>query len=147
MCDPIKGFKLCTCINEPVVHNKNSRRYKKQNAEKKPDVFKWRLLRYVRTEYSGEMGRIAMPTHDLGKGLTEQYVLQKLNSEDCFDFEYTPQEKDDLAIQVDDRWDFYLAFTYKNGQWTIGRGFDAFNDVMKELEEGKLKLIKEGAES
>ncbi|RYE54743.1 MAG: hypothetical protein EOP48_11660 [Sphingobacteriales bacterium] len=147
MCDPIKGFKLCTCVNEPVVHNKNSRRYKKQNPGKKPEVFKWQLLRYVKTEYSGEMGSVRMPSHDLGRGLTEQYVVQKLNEENCFDFDYTPQERDSLAIQVDDRWDFYLAFTFKNGQWMIGRDFDAFNDVMKELGEGKLKPIKEDSES
>ncbi|RYZ18880.1 MAG: hypothetical protein EOO10_25125 [Chitinophagaceae bacterium] len=101
----------------------------------------------MRTEYSGAMGSIARPSHDLGRGLSEQYVLQKLNSESCFDFDYTPQERDSLAIQVDDHWDFYLAFTFQNGQWTIGIGFDAFDDVMKELAEGKLQLIEKGSES
>ena len=143
MCNPIKGFKLCTCLTEPVIHNKNSRRHKKRTSGQKAEELKWRLLRYVKTEYSGALGHIAMPLDDLGNGLTEQYVLQKINSENCFDFDYTPHEKDSLAIQVGEQWDRYLAFTFEDGQWRIGIGFDAFNDVMEDLGTGKIKLIRE----
>jgi hypothetical protein len=139
MCDKIYDFKLCTCIDKPAIHNKKSRRNK--NKEKQADVYKWTLLRYVETVHSGEMGRVIMPSKDIGEGLTEEFVLEKLNTANCFDFNYTPQDRDSLKIQLNDRWDKYLAFGYENGKWTIGASFDAFNDVLKDIGKGELKKI------
>ena len=92
MCNPIQGFKLCTCAEEPVVHNKKSRRHKNNTGDS--PVYTWHLLRYVKTEPSGMLGLVRMPAHDIGSGLTEATVLEQLNTVNCFDFDYTPQEKD-----------------------------------------------------
>ncbi|MBL7730110.1 MAG: hypothetical protein JNM88_02955 [Chitinophagaceae bacterium] len=139
MCHPISGFKLCTCANEPVIHNKNSRRNKK-NTSNNP-VYKWHLLRYERRQPSGEIGLVKMPASDIGNGLTATAVLEQLNTVNCFDFDYTPQEKDELHIQKDDQWEEYLAFSYQQGKWVAGALSDPFNDVMENIGEGKLKPV------
>lgn len=70
-------------------------------------------MRYVETVYSGEMGRVIMPSSDIGEGLTVEFVLEKLNSSNCFDFDYLPQERDCLKIRLKDRNDKYLALHTK----------------------------------
>ena len=72
--------------------------------------------------------------------MTEQFVLEKINSQNCFDFDYTPQEKDCLHIKQGKKgMGKYMAFTFENDKWVIGANYDAFNDELKQIGEGKIK--------
>ena len=143
MCEPIQGFILCSCFKDrPVIHHKNSRRHKKKRAgEPQVKQYNWHLLRYEGTFDSGEVGRVIMPSHSIGNGLTDEFVQEKLNSGNCFDFDFVPREKDSLMIQEDGVQSPYLGFYFKNGRWEIGYGFSAFDDIMKDFGKGMVKLL------
>ena len=143
MCNKIYDFKLCICLdnNEPIHHNKKTRRNKYKSDQIESVEYVWCLLRFIEKTNSREMGRVIMPSSNIGEGLTEDFVLNKLNESNCFDFDYLPRENDSLSLQIKGRFDIYLAYTFENGKWIIGTNYDAFNDVLENIGEGKLKKI------
>ena len=140
MCDFENGFILCTCTKETqkVVHNKNSRRYK-NTPEAKIVGYRWVLARFVRTFEPIMEGMYAMPSHDLGAGLTAEWVLMNLNYGNCFDFDYTPAEGDNLVFRSDERWD-YMSFIFRQGAWQEGR-YDGFSTTLEALFHGQIKTL------
>jgi hypothetical protein len=40
-----------------------------------------------------------LPGNSIGNGLDAKWIALNLNSENCFDFDYTPQEGDNLFIR------------------------------------------------
>ncbi len=84
-----------------------------------------------------------LPAEDLGMGLTEAYVLSQLNTKNCFDFDYTPIQGDELTIEAptgmyrDHR---FMAFEYDNMGW---RTFfpHVSPDPTSPISNGKLKII------
>lgn len=146
MCEAIDGFMLCSCLNndKEIKHNKNSRRYKKKLDINEKNEYVWSLKRFVgETSFHemGEMGRLILPSSDIGNGLTKEFVLKKLNETNCFDFEYLPKEKDGLSIEVKGNFHLYLAFTFINKKWTLEIVSDPFNEVVENIAKGKLKKI------
>ena len=143
MCEPLQGFRLCSCFKDkPVIHHKKSRRHlKKREGQPLEKQFTWQLLRYEKSFESGEVGRVIMPSYSIGSGLSDEYVCDKLNSENCFDFDFTPQQKDNLRIWEEDERAGYLSFYFDGGLWKIGYGFDAFDDIMYSIGKGMVKLV------
>lgn len=139
MCKSIKDFTLCSCVDEPVTHNKKRDKRKKNKETTTEKEYYWYILRYIKTNDTREMGRVIMPSFRLDNGLTEDFVLEKINSQNCFDFDYTPQEKDCLHIYQGKNMGEYMAFTFKNGEWIIGMDYDAFNDELEQIGKGKIK--------
>jgi hypothetical protein len=145
MCDFEKGFILCTCEpEEGIIHNKKSRRFK----EKLPDLR--RLYHWYLSEYKGEMdntyylmeGIYELPVSDIGKGLTEEWVLLHLNFGNCFDFEYTPKEGDNLIIKSTNKFYEYLSFIYTNGEWKAAH-YNIFDAILQLKKDGEVKQIDE----
>lgn len=120
MCDFEKGFILCTCADKekPVVHNKNSRRHKK-NPTNEAQVYRWYLSEFIEIYESIMEGIYELPTDDIGNGLTAEWVLLHLNEGNCFDFDYTPKEGDNLVITKPTKTYQYvhLSFIFQNGSW------------------------------
>ena len=135
MCNFNKCFILCKC-NDPkvIVHNRKSRR----NKDKKTLEYAWTLSRYLGKSEDDEMGRYVMPIEDIGNGLTTDFVVNELNIRNCFDFEYTPNEGDNLEItrfESNDR----IEFIFKNGKW-IDDHYSPFFHETEKFDNGKLKV-------
>ncbi|AFZ01645.1 hypothetical protein Cal6303_2672 [Calothrix sp. PCC 6303] len=142
MCDFDKGFILCTCKDKekPIVHNKNSRRYKQEQAAT-PKVYRWYLSTFKEYRSDDEPlmeGEYQLPVTDIGKGLTDEWVLLNLNDRNCFDVDYTPQEGDNLVIRdAYQEWD-YLSFIFKNGGWERGH-YSRFSTITTLTMNGEVK--------
>jgi len=128
MCDFEKGFKLCTCNPEGIKFRDSKTfikkdgkliEYVKRGKKKKntqPELeYIWELYEYLREDDNPLMGRYLMPSSNLGKGLDAEWVALNLNCENCFDFEYSPREGDNLIFTQNRVLDPYLSFIYLNG--------------------------------
>ncbi len=144
MCDFENGFILCTCKDneKPIVHNKNSRRYKQEKA-KTPNEYRWSLSTFERYRTDDEPlmeGLYELPAADIGKGLTDEWVLLNLNDRNCFDVDYLPQEGDNLVLKdADQKW-IYLSFIFQNGGWESGH-HNPFHTVKTLTLDGAVKPI------
>ena len=137
MCDFEDGFILCTCLpeNQPVVHNKNSRRYK-NSPEATIAGYRWTVARFVGTFEPMMEGMYELPAKDLGKGLTTEWVLLNLNDRNCFDFEYTPEEGDNLTMRSEVSYN-HLSFIFRQGVWEEGQ-YDGFSTTLEKKSTGKI---------
>lgn len=110
------------------------------------------------SKYLGEkddmmMGEIVMPVESLGGEMTSEYMLQQLNSNNLFDFEYSPSEGDNLEIRKEyiykslrgqsrpDLYD-YLSFIYRKGKW-VEDHYDFFTDKTRQIRKGKVEFKNE----
>ncbi len=117
MCDFRKGFILCKCNDSKVItHNKKSRKNKQKRKETLEYI--WTLYKYLGRSKEKELGKYMFPLDDVGYGLSSDFVLKELNRRNCFDFEYTPNEGDNLIISNSDR-DIAgnIEFIFREGQW------------------------------
>jgi hypothetical protein len=140
MCQPKNGIMFCTCIENDdinaIVHNKNSRKNKK-----KLYTFSWTLDRYLGQIETSMDGMVAMPSNALSNGLSDEFVLNELNNKNCFDFDYTPVNGDNLKIYPPLRMDLYkfLSYVFKNDAWGIGC-YISFSDNLQKINYGNLKM-------
>ncbi len=125
-------------ITTPVIHNKNSRRNK--HLSPSPPKTRWSIYRYLGKSDGSERGRYKLPIRDLGKGFNANFILDHLNSENCFDFEYTPTEGNELVITSDGTMD-WIGFLYKEGQWEIGH-YNPFHFETERIHDGIVILGK-----
>lgn len=147
MCDFEEGFKLCTCEEKiehreiPLYHKKKGKLVEvKKNKKQPPLLFTWVLKRYHGKSKELEMGRYMMPVSDLGKGLNAEWIALNLNCENCFDFEYTPNEGDNLYFQQNVILGPYISFIYKNGLWEEDH-YNPFDEVTEMIKEGLIKPL------
>ncbi len=145
MCDFEKGFILCSCKIEIPKKRSNVKSKKIKNLPTQKLGYRWYLSRFVgnRTEEIDEFlieGEYSLPSKDLGKGLSEEWIQLNLNLENCFDFEYTPQEGDNLVFRSNSDYD-YLSFIFKAGYWQIEH-YSPFSTILKKIDEGKIESIE-----
>lgn len=147
MCDFNKGIKLCTCNGEKIKYRKQDL-YKKikgklvkipnKKNDEIPIIYVWHLYRYIgKDEENYELGRYIFPTDDIGNGLNAEWIALNLNIENCFDFEYIPNEGDNLYITQNIELSPYISFIFKNGEWIIDH-YDPFSYITKHVNEGKV---------
>ncbi len=151
MCDFSNGLKFCKCGSEAIRY-RDADKYRtvggasikihNRRNEKIPLMYVWKLYRYAGKVENPEMGRYQVPTQNIGNGLDEEWIVLNLNLSNCFDFEYIPQERDNLTIEPNINSGPYISFVYRNGEWTIGH-FNAFNHNRTRITTGKVKEIEE----
>jgi len=124
-----------------VEHNKNSRKRKKQIAEK-ANIFRWYLSEFVESYEPLMEGVYEPPVSDIGKGLSAEWVLLNLNEGNCFDFDYTPKEGDNLVINHSDRTYVRLSFVFRNGSWAE-ESYYFFGTTLRLMINGKVNTIEE----
>lgn len=110
MCNVTHGFKFCTCETG------------EKSGSPLPE-YKWQLTRYAGKIENGPVGSIIGPSADLGEGLTEEAILEVLNSGEAFDFAYQPAEDDSLNVSYkpgNSQFYGYSSFIFKSGSWTTG---------------------------
>lgn len=135
MCDFNNGFILCKCSDPKVMdHNKKSslnKIIKNQQIE-----YTWTLHKYIGKSKGKELGKYRFPASHVGSGLTSDFVLKELNSRNCFDFEYSPTEGDNLIISNADSFD-RIEFIFRNGKWKKDH-YSPFDHESKEIDKGKI---------
>jgi len=116
--------------------------------------FKWTLKRFREDASASTIGSIVGIREKLTEQLTQENVCKLLNSENVFDFEYTPEERDlieireyysylELETEYEKRRPYIetpMHFKFEDGQWKIGRYKLGF--LFDDLKKGKLKEIK-----
>jgi hypothetical protein len=158
MCKAGKQLIFCTCsekktstteaISTTAETEGNVKEYFKTG-------FMWELKRTVRKRMSNErtiiMGTLTLPIQRLDEELHAQYVVDQLNSEAFFDFEYTPTDGDELCIRQtytqsmlaqDPRPNLYfqfMKFVYEHGEWYFGY-VNHFQYVKQNLSSGSIKI-------
>jgi hypothetical protein len=144
MCNFENGFVLCTCETKTksVVHNKKSRRYK-NSPQAKIAGYRWSLSGFICTlddeleyPFAIQEGIYALPSSDIGAELTAEWVLLNLNCANCFDFDYTPSEGDNLTMRGADRWQ-YLSFIFTQGEWREDH-YNCFSTISELICQGKI---------
>ena len=116
MCDNIGEFKLCTCSDKI--------------DKKKPY---WKLEKFNSNKNEIQQVIIGMYTPYFLENT--EFVLEQLNNNSPFDFDYTPKQKDLLSLNFEN-----VSFTliYTNGKWRD------FNDESCGLEENQKDFIDSG---
>lgn len=140
MCNTDKEFKLCSCNGEKLLDEQVGWILRHYNAKLPQKIIK---------------GMISAPTPVLGiKKHIRTLIATQLNSRNCFDFVYNPQNGDHLSIKIQDgnrvTW---VAYQFHSGQWIVNET-DTMG-VSRQLEfvgEGKLdkklgELFQEEAKS
>lgn len=135
MCEISDELKLCTCSNAEELENY------------------WVLYRYNKDKNELIVGEILLPRIiTLEEIRNKDNLLVLLNKNNCFDFEYQPQNKDRLLISLLDTTnnDFdegyseniTYGYEYKNGKWKI-KDYETFEWYEKydEILEGKIKNL------
>lgn len=102
-----------------LVHYKDTEDYPYEAIEE--DKRNGIRYSFILTEIVGEIN-----------GLTNEFIKNKINTENCFQFDFTPSELDKLTIRSDyefnsikaipqpySRVHKYMSFTFKNGIWEI----------------------------
>ncbi len=136
MCKVIESIKLCSCTENLDLT---------KNAEETSYI--WILDRAVESNHSGMLGLTMLPTEKLDE-LTPAFIVSELNKKNIFDFEYQPQDNDQLHIERIDRaktrdqeylFGEYLEFSFFKGSWKIG-GVSPFSYHLEEYKNGQIKL-------
>ncbi len=151
MCDFNNGIKLCTCDGLKIKHRKQDL-YRKVKGElvkipnKKNDdiplIYIWHLYKYIgKDEVNMMLGQYIFPSNDIGNGLNAEWIALNLNIENCFDFDYTPNEGDNLIIRQNVEMSPYISFIFKNGEWIIEH-YDPFSEITEHILDGKIKEVE-----
>ena len=138
MCKTGNKIKLCTCLAgndiNTIIHHKQSKRHVKKKLEGTLGGIMWTLYRGYTTQNILD-GLIKMPSNTLSGVLTDTELEARLNEEEnCFDFEYIPQEGDYLNVYHKQD---YIPYYYIGGKWTIGSG--GFNKPDIKINFGAIK--------
>ncbi len=131
MCEFNDGFILCSCeFNNEEINT--------QDDSKIEYIWELRILKSKELA----IGKAVPPMEDIGSGLNSEWVLLYLNSEKCFDFNYQPEEGDNLVIYPNTKGYYnqnirYLSFIFKEGSWQ-----EDFYDELGELTKLKSRKYK-----
>ena len=117
-----------------ILHNKNSRR----NKVKIESEFIWTLYKFEGTNDITLDGFINFPVDYINDSLTSDVIILDLNSRNCFDFEYVPNEGDNLIIKNRNS-NKYLSFIYKNELWT-SNFYNGLVDKISKINFGIIEL-------
>lgn len=134
MCDFSQGFILCKC-NDPktIVHNKKSRKAKKLQFVE----YGWDLFKYKGPNEDHEIGQYKFPVSSLGEKLKAAFVVEQLNSRNCFDFDYEPSEGDNLMMRIVNQPD-RMEFIFESGKWKEDH-YSPFVDEIEKIDSGRMK--------
>ncbi|MCB9261716.1 MAG: hypothetical protein H6607_05015 [Flavobacteriales bacterium] len=78
----------------------------------------WQLDRLLSVQPSDLRIALKPMTPDLGNGITSEAILTLLNSKECFDFDYIPEENDRLLMRNNHSKD-YFAIIFRENKWEI----------------------------
>ena len=154
MCNRTERLELCACTDMSTlkIQELYSSEIKLLGKKDFLKVIRWKLNRYLGSKWTGMDGLMIMPSKDLTHELTEDFILSELNEQNCFDFEYEPNEGDNLILEIG--WLFnkrgkkikreleynYSSYIFKNKEWKA-EAYNLFYEKIEIINEGILKKI------
>jgi len=128
MCKNVSAIKFCTC---------------EIGTERLPNIYYWRLSRFIGYKKSTIVGKLVIPSADLGNNITTDLVLNILNGDHPFDFEYSSAENDTLNISISTIAvrHKYFSLIFKNGKWQVG-GNPAYGSLTEDIASGTIEILK-----
>ncbi|MCP4442687.1 MAG: hypothetical protein GY810_27595 [Aureispira sp.] len=124
MCDLTKGFKLCSCDGEQL----------------KQEDIGWVLQRLDPDQpIQNIMGKVAIQRFNIEEETLRNNVEEYLNAQNCFDFDFQPQDDDRIKIKY--KTDTWFAYRHQNGQWKIddSTSLSSWRSQLELHKNGKLK--------
>jgi len=160
MCENKKYIIFCTCNEQELnsILNLEIESFKifDNKEEYNKQIYYWKLEKTVREltfeEKRRIMGQIIRPSEKLDQDLTAEFVMEALNNNAEFDFDYNPEDGDELLIGVSYKYpqvgNHYrpllpqpMIFVYENKEWYFGY-IDHFSYKQVELKKGNITLRK-----
>lgn len=153
MCKPHSEIHFCTCAAVSKKSVPLGNRGEVDQTEYEKHQFIWSLYKYLGEKDDMMVGEIVMPVESLSEEMTADFLLPQLNSQNLFDFEYSPSEGDNLEVRKEyvyksirgqqrpDHYD-YLSFIYKKEKW-VEDYYDFFTDKTRQIRKGKVEFRDE----
>lgn len=145
MCEISNKFILCTCLKDDApsigTAKKRLKHFLKQSISSSKQEFTWTLYRYIGYKETEILGSLRMPNETLGNLLSNDYVLENINNRHCFDFDYEPNEGDNLQIEQHEHAEFqdFLSFIFRNGEWQAD-SYYTFTEKIRAFNLGKVQV-------
>lgn len=165
MCKENLKIRFCTCSNKLAINidfadevanlyqlkkNESLMALLNDDGSYMETYFKWTLSSFKEEVHKHSvMGMMIRPQGQINKELTIEHISEVLNSNNPFDFNYEPKEKD--FIKIEEKYKFieledhkrpnlsgYISFKFENGKWIFGR-YPMYY-VHKKTEVGKIKM-------
>ncbi|MCP4520303.1 MAG: hypothetical protein GY827_01180 [Cytophagales bacterium] len=124
MCSIEEGFKLCTCGEEKeLATEKIIWELRRVNPEKPQRVIR---------------GKIAARNFSEKEQNEIKFIESELNTRNCFDFDYIPQENDYLIVIIDNKQKYTYSF---KKEWKYQRSpkFFKWKSQLEDYKKGKVK--------
>lgn len=118
MCENVSKITFCACeVKNEVIHNKNSRK----NDKNEQKSYRWSLHKVTGLSEHTMDGLLMEPDHEFNQDLTAENILKEMNTRNCFDFDYEPNEGDSFEIfESNGGSGKFISFIFENGSWNIG---------------------------
>ena len=143
---------------KPVIHHKKSRRNKTKilltKEECEETKITWRLRKYIRPLIYDGLDFTPMSASDrLTDEITTEKIVKFLNDNLFFDFEYEPNENDEIRMEIQyvieningkyrrPYINYFVSFLYEGEKWIVNKGFDHIDNHYEEFKEGIVKYI------
>lgn len=143
-----KGFKLILSKKRIEYRQKEFFRKIKNEFVKIPNkkninipiVYTWIIYRIKSVNEDIELCSFVRPTNDIGNGLNNKWIELNLNFEEVFDFNYKPQENDNLILETNEMGSPYISFIFEDNKWKTGYHIP-FQYEIEELNRGEVVKI------
>lgn len=140
------NIQLCSLSNRAKIEFLIYDKIKNYNI-----LISWSLYQFIEEGWIGMDGVFMEPCINFNENLTAEFFKTKLNTNQCFDFEYLPLEGDILFFNKDVFTKYgkklkkqypreYISFIFRSGLWVIDV-YDPFYTTTKEIKKGLLKVI------
>jgi hypothetical protein len=103
------------------------------------EVLTWSLARHLGMQDCLIIGPLIHPSLEIADELSSKWVENELNKSNCFDFDYTPLEKDWLRISGG--FGEYLSFVFLGKSWHRDKRL-GLRDEFEMIHEGRVLYEK-----
>jgi len=102
---------------------------------------KWTLDRFIRSKDSKRTGKLMQPCNDLGSDINIEHIIIEMNKKNCFDFDYSPKEKDCFHLNngLDNPYYKYFSLIYIDGMWIQGSNPAFGRTITDNIAKGTIK--------
>lgn len=143
MCESVKGLKFCSCLENgknTIFNHKKSRSHKDKAAIKSDRIYRWALSRYIGDSDFQMDGLLMEPAYRLNQDITDMDLLSELNNRNCFDFDYTANQGDNLEVwAIPNGNNAPMSFIFESGKWKIAQ-YNKFTDKTEKINQGNLRF-------
>lgn len=128
---------MCQIEKPFILRSKPAPKVYKRDSE----TFDWALSRFVKEDEGGMDVQFEPSSSSIAQNLNNAFVIKQLNAGECFDFPYSPKERDWLwikepGISYQRR---YLGFYFESGEWK-GNNLPPHFSIYEPLSSGELEF-------